>query len=407
MARLRIGHSYWLDIFAGRPLNLPALHGRHRADIAIVGGGVTGCAAALLFARAGAQVVLVESRRIGRGSTAASTALLMQEPDVDFHELAEGYGQAAARRIWARSRAAVVAMRRTLADLGASAAHGLPSLYYARNADDAKALRREVALRRRAGVRCSSLDGDAVRALSGFAAAGGILTPGNVQVDPYRACLAFARGARADGAVLFERSPVTRIDRTRDGVTVRLANGSIDADQVVIATGYATERFKPLAGRFEMMNTYVIATPRLNASERRRVGLRDVMLWDTERPYHYLRWTPDHRLLFGGRDRPRVPRATRPAALRRRAQELAADLVALYPSLSGMRPDYAWEGLFAKTPDGLPYIGPHRRYPKHLFALGYGGNGMTFGFLAAQTLVRLAQGRPHPDDRLFAFNRRS
>ena len=62
MARLRIGHSYWLDAFAGRPLRLPALRGRHRADIAIVGGGVTGCAAALLFARAGAR------GRAGRGS---------------------------------------------------------------------------------------------------------------------------------------------------------------------------------------------------------------------------------------------------------------------------------------------------------------------------------------------------
>ena len=47
----------------------------------------------------------------------------------------------------------------------------------------------------------------------------------------------------------------------------------------------------------------------------------------------------------------------------------------------------AWEGLFATTPDGLPYIGPHRRYPRHLFALGYGGNGMTFGFLAARLLL--------------------
>jgi glycine/D-amino acid oxidase-like deaminating enzyme len=405
MARLRIGRSYWLDVFAGRPLRLPALHGRHRADIAVIGGGVTGSAAALLFARAGARVVLVESRRIGRGSTAASTALLMQEPDVDFDALAARYGKTAAGRIWACSRAAVMAMRRTLADLGTSALHGLPSLYYTRDAEEAKALRREAALRRGAGITCRSLDGDAVQALSGFPAEGGILTPGNAEVDPYRACLSFARGARAAGAVLFERSPVTRIDRTRDGVTVTLARGSIDADQVVVATGYATEWFKPLAGRFEMTNTYVIATPRLGAAHRRRVGLGDVMLWDTDRPYHYLRWTPDHRLLFGGLDRPRVPRATRPAALERRAHELMSDLAALYPSLDGIRPDYAWEGLFAKTPDGLPYIGPHRRYPKHLFALGYGGNGMTLGFLAAQTLVRVAQGRPGPDDHLFAFNR--
>ena len=184
-----------------------------------------------------------------------------------------------------------------------------------------------------------------------------------------------------------------------------LAGGTITADWAVIATGYATPAFKPLAGRFKMMNTYVIATPRLPAAVRRRIGLGDVMLWDTERPYHYLRWTPDHRLLFGGLDRPQLPRAIRPAALRRRASELTAQLIDLYPSLAGIRPEYAWEGLFAMTPDGLPYIGTHRRYPRQLFALGYGGNGMTLGFLAAQTVVRLAQGRPTRDDELFAFSR--
>ena len=42
-----------------------------------------------------------------------------------------------------------------------------------------------------------------------------------------------------------------------------------------------------------------------------------------------------------------------------------------YPAAGGLAPEYAWEGLFATTPDGLPYIGPHRRYPRQLFALGY------------------------------------
>ena len=100
-----------------------------------------------------------------------------------------------------------------------------------------------------------------------------------------------------------------------------------------------------------------------------------------------------------------MARAIRPAVLRRRAGQLVADLVALYPSLEGIGPEYAWEGLFAKTPDGLPYVGAHRRYPRHLFALGYGGNGMTLGFFAAQAVVRLANGRPHPDNQLFGFDR--
>src|SRR6185312_15512271 len=97
---------------------------------------------------------------------------------------------------------------------------------------------------------------------------------------------------------------------------------TMSASWIVVATGYATPEFKPLPSRFRMMNTYVIASPRLSVRQRQAIGLGDVMLWDTNRPYHYLRWTPDHRLLFGGLDRPRVPLAIRPAALRRRAAEL-------------------------------------------------------------------------------------
>jgi hypothetical protein len=72
--------------------------------------------------------------------------------------------------------------------------------------------------------------------------------------------------------------------------------------------------------------------------------------------------------------------------------------------MSDIDTEFAWEGLFAMTPDTLPYIGPHRRYPRQWFVLGYGGNGMTFGFLAARLLlerwrrsmVRLAKERHAP-----------
>jgi glycine/D-amino acid oxidase-like deaminating enzyme len=405
MPRLRLGRSCWLDQFPGRARRYPALLGDRRADIAIVGGGITGCAAALLFARAGAAVVLVESARIGRGSTAASTALLMQEPDTDFTKLSERYGPARARRIWSCSRDAVRALRRTLAALDTPTLEALPSVYFTRDPAKVPALKREVAARERAGLAARWLDSAKLRHAAGIDAEGAILTAGNAQVDPYRACLAVARGAAAHGAALFEHSTVRKIDGTRRGVTIKLAGGTITADWAVIATGYATPAFKPLAARFTMMNTYVIATPRIPAAVRRRMGLGDVMMWDTAHPYHYLRWTPDHRLLFGGMDRPQLPRAIRPAALRRRASGLTAELIDLYPSLAGITPEYSWEGLFAMTPDGLPYVGTHRRYPRQLFALGYGGNGMTLGFLAAQSLVRIAQGTANRDDELFGFGR--
>ena len=70
-----------------------------------------------------------------------------------------------------------------------------------------------------------------------------------------------------------------------------------------------------------------------------------------------------------------------------------------------MQPEDAWDGTVATTADGLPYIGPHRNFPRHLFALGYGGNGLTLGFLASRILLRQCLGEPAKEDELFAFTR--
>ena len=97
------------------------------------------------------------------------------------------------------------------------------------------------------------------------------------------------RAAATAGARVYERSPVhTIIPSTRD-VVLHTPRGSIRADRVVIATGYATPYFRPLHARFRMLNTCVVATRPLSEADRRRIGLGAVMLWDTGRPYHYAR----------------------------------------------------------------------------------------------------------------------
>jgi glycine/D-amino acid oxidase-like deaminating enzyme len=193
---------------------------------------------------------------------------------------------------------------------------------------------------------------------------------------------------------------------SRRDVIVRTKRASVRADRVIVATGYATPYFKPLEARFRMLNTYVIVTRPLAANERRRIGLHRVMLWDAGRPYYYARWTDDQRLMLGGGDRPKVSEAERPAALEAGARDVRDHFVGMYPSLAEVPIEFRWEGLFATTPDGLPYVGPHRRYPRHLFALGYGGNGMTLGFLASKLLLEWWRDRrSSPDQALFAFSR--
>ncbi|MEZ0217396.1 MAG: FAD-dependent oxidoreductase, partial [Rariglobus sp.] len=67
--------------------------------------------------------------------------------------------------------------------------------------------------------------------------------------------------------------------------------------------------------------------------------------------------------------------------------------------------DYAWSGAFGESLDGLPFIGAKRGAPRVLYALGYGGNGITFGQISATLLRRTCQGKPAPDLRLFGFER--
>jgi glycine/D-amino acid oxidase-like deaminating enzyme len=406
---LRRGKTIWLKPATRNSEpnpRYPTLRGHHDAEIAIVGGGMTGAMIAEAFTRIGADAIVVEAARVGHGSTAASTALLLQEPDLDLDSLSKKYGSKRAARIWELSRDAARDFIKTIARLKIKCdLRELDSLYYTLSAERATSLQRELRRRHDAGLAGSWIGGARLEGLIGFPAAGAIRTRGNAQLNPLAACLGLLDAAAAKGARIFERSTINRIMRVRDGVRLYSRHGTIDARQVVIATGYATRYFRPLAGRFKLRHTYVLATNAAGWLQRRRIGLGNVMLWDTERPYHYVRWTDDHQLLLGGEDHPVKRGARRSIQFKEATNALREYFETRYPSLKDLGFDSCWEGLFAMTPDSLPYIGPHRRYPRHAFALGYGGNGMTFAALAARILVEQWQGVRSKDHALFAFNR--
>jgi glycine/D-amino acid oxidase-like deaminating enzyme len=401
---LRRGRTIWLGRTKTRA-RYPILRGHHDTEIAIVGGGITGAMIAESFARAGTRVAVIEAARIGHGSTAANTALLLQEPDYDLRALSETYGATKARRIWELSRDAAGGFIDTIRRLKITCdLRELDSIYYTLDDERAKELQRELRRRHKAGLGGEWLSPGTLARVSGVHGAGAIRSRGNAQLNPLAACFGLIRAAARQGARIFERSNVNRIIQMDTGVRLYTRTGTIDARQVVIATGYATRYFRPLAGRFKMRHTYVLASKRMSWCQRRQIGIGDVMLWDTERPYHYVRWV-GHQLVLGGADHPVKPGARHERQFAEATRDLRDYFEALFPALADVGIDTAWEGLFAMTPDSLPYIGPHRRYPHHAFALGYGGNGMTFAALAARILVEQWQGTHSPDHDLFAFSR--
>jgi glycine/D-amino acid oxidase-like deaminating enzyme len=81
------------------------------------------------------------------------------------------------------------------------------------------------------------------------------------------------------------------------------------------------------------------------------------------------------------------------------------ELSTLYPDISGVQPAYGWDSPYVSSPEGLPYIGPHRNFPHHLFAFGDASHGATGAYLASRLVLRAISGEPDPADQVFGFLR--
>lgn len=407
MADTRYGVPLWpAALPRSRRSRYPRLRGRHDLDVAVVGGGLTGCATAYALAAAGVSVALLEAESLGAGATARGTGLVALEPAAAFTAVEQAWGRRAARTVWHMTRRAGLDLAATVRRLGLRChLEPIDMIMLAPGEDEASFLQRELRARRKAKIDGTWLPMSRVREATKVPAAGGIRTRGGAQLDPLRLCLGLAAAAQARGAAVHERSRVSKIKPTRDAVDVTTDGGELRAQCVVVATDEPTSLFPPLRRHFSARQSYVVATPPLGAKVRRELGRREAAVVDQAEPPHYLRWTRDHRLLFAGADQPSPPVRQHDKVLVQRTGQLMYELSTLYPVISGLRPEHAWALPIAAMADGQPLIGPHRHFPRHLFALGVAHGGATASFLAARVLLRHHLDRSEKGDELFGFSR--
>ncbi|BBK39189.1 oxidoreductase [Allostella sp. ATCC 35155] len=378
------------------------LAGDGRCGVLVVGAGITGALAAQHLAASGHDVLVLDRGRPGFGSTAASTAMLQWEIDRPLTELADLYGFARAARVYRRSFAAADGLCGLIDDLGLDCGmRRRRSVFLAADTGDVADLEAEHALRRRAGLPGSFLDHGALRDAFGFDRPAAIVAPGSADADPLQLSLRLLRAALAAGARLHAGDAVAYEQQGRS-VLVGCADGRVvEAGHVVLATGYVMPDFVP--GRLHrLVSSWALATPRQAPGQLWR---ERALVWEAGSPYLYARTTPDDRIVVGGEDDERmVEPADRERASSAKTAVLLAKLRRLWPAAEA-RADHVWSGVFGTTADGLPLIGPVPDRPRVIAAYGYGGNGITFSFLASRMIRRLVAGGREPwfDD--FALDR--
>jgi glycine/D-amino acid oxidase-like deaminating enzyme len=400
------GRSPWIDRFPkSRVPSYPRQRGAARKSVVVVGGGLTGCAAAYAFAAAGVDVALLEAAQIGRGNTGSAAGWIAEEPGVAFNDLEKTLGPKAARRTWQSWRRAALDFAALLRRLDAKCGLEPQSvLTVALTHDQTKRLAQDQQSRRRAGMDVPLLKAGAIKNEIGVDASLGLRARDGSSIDPYRACLGLAAAAADRGASLFEHSPVRNIKFGRKAVDVITARGTIHADRVVVATAMPTALFASLARHFWFRSTYLALTEPVPSKTRQQLGRRAAAFRDSSVPPHFVRWVDDDRILVCGADAAAPAPRLRDKVVVQRTGQLMYELSTLYPDVSGVQPAYGWAADYASAGDGLPRIGPHRNYPHHLFVFGDASHSVTGAYLASRVLLRYHLDEMDPADTVFGFN---
>lgn len=374
-------------------------------EVVVVGAGITGSLIALELTRRGMDVVVLDRRHAGGGSTSASTSMLQYEIDELLVDLGDAIGFDAAATAYRECNRGIDLVERATQSVSHNCGfRRSPSVFMAIRRRDVALLRRECDARAAAGFDVEFLGRDELATRWGLDAYAAIESAAGASVDPYQLCYRALERAAQWGASVHDRTEVTGYEFTARRVRLRTDRGhTVTARHAVIATGYEVESLLPDLP-IALHSSFAFVTEPID--DLHRTYPEGLLFWDFDDPYLYGRTTDDSRLLVGGKDETYRDPLRRRRAMPSKIRSLAHAVPRRLPRIGDVEVAYSWSGTFAETPDGLAYIGGHSRYPRCQFALGFGGNGITYSALAAQYIADSLTGH-EPDEgaRLFALER--
>jgi glycine/D-amino acid oxidase-like deaminating enzyme len=344
-----------------------------RTDVAIIGGGHTGLAAARELARRGAEVTVLERHTLGWGASSRNGGFVLPGFKPDIEALARSIGVAETRRLFGVSLQAVAGLETLIAEERIDCGYvRCGTVVLAARASHLAGLERSRRwLRLELGYETAMLGRSELRAeIESARYHGGLLDPFAGSVQPAALVRGLAAAAARAGATLVEGAELQRV--RRHGPEFELALGPagriLRAREVLVATnGYTGAAVPALRRRIVPVGSYLIATAPLDPALAARLIPHGRVLSDTKHLLYYFRLSPDRRMVFGGRA------AFTPTPVARAGTILRQGMMEVFPDLADTPVEYAWGGQVAFTRDQMPHAGTLDGLH---YALGYGGHGV-------------------------------
>jgi len=380
-------------------------HEAHRTreatyDVVVVGGGIVGCSTAYwLHRRNAGRVAIVEARTLGAAASGRNAGFILQGTHTDYLSDIERYGEHTARNLWHFTRA-----NRELLDseLNGSAFGWAPqgSLTVAGSADEDERLQASVPKLRAAGAPVVYLSPEETNArLHGTDFHGSLYVTSGAVVDPLHLVRHVAAQSQAD---VFPHHPVRQITWTEDAVVLHTPDRRFRARRIVLALGAYLPKLVPaLDAVVRPVRAQMLATA---PAEDRAIP---VPAYSHDGHYYIRQLSRGDVLVGGGRHRHRRAEVgyedrTTPAV----QNTIERYLHTHFPWTRSLPIRQRWSGTMGFSPDGRPVVGTVPEHPRGLFATGFTGHGMGYGFHMGRLLAALLCGDRAPASlSLFDANR--
>lgn len=364
----------------------PGLPGDLTTDVAIVGGGMTGITAALLLARAGRKVTVIEADQVGGGTSGGTSAHVTQVPDRRYHELISKFDEDTIRLVAESTRAGLEGIATFVAEEKIDCDFvRVPGYFYTERQKDVSQVEKELEAARKVGLAVARQDSLPLP----FPVAAAVRYEDQARFHPLAYLIGLATAAERAGVQIFERTRVRGFE-AGDPCRIETDRGTVTARALILAT-HTPIGFNFLQTELEPYRSYCLAL------RLRGVEPPDGLFWDNDDPYHYTRIQRSETgvgtlLIVGGADH-KVGHGEPTEKSYRDLESYARDRWPVEDVV------YRWSSQFYEPVDGLPFIGesPLSGKADNVFVgTGYSGMGMVFSTVAGLLLRDQVLGRDNP-----------
>ncbi|WP_417897220.1 FAD-dependent oxidoreductase [Bacillus haimaensis] len=382
---LQSGTYYWPTTLPDAP-SYPSLEEDIICDILIIGGGGSAAQCAFYLADKDLEVAVIEKGRIASGSTSANTSLIQYSGEKMFTELINIFGaEYIARHLQLLKEAIndIEAASKTV-DMNTEFTRR-DTLYLASCKEDIPRLEKEYELLKQHGFELDLLTQKEIEMKYPFSREAAIYSFGDGELNPFKFTHALFDFAAKRKVRIFENTEMNghHYNKQEKRMVITTKTGyTIKAAKVIFATGYeGTEQKKEKKVSF--VSTYTITTNKVSDFSS---WYNRTLIWETARPYLYMRTTADNRIIIGGLDENTTSAEERDSMLMHKKEKLAEELKNMFPDLD-VKPEYYLAGFYGGTKDGLPIIGRYDEYPECYFLFGFGDNGTVYSQLLAKIIA--------------------